>query len=616
MANHNFKNKLNKESFLSRKAKDLAEELGGMDTPHPTRGDWSKEMSDIDLTTMTDEEIKNLIRTGSLNKKESEFDYEGLDSELDEINTTRDNIKGRGNVSGDTQGQKTTITRSNMPTNEEYNEGFDSEEIKRFRNLYGDYNPKSGEFKRMPSSKEADYLSNLETDSMYLPDYMEKFPEDELGDEDDENRFNDDYDDDDGGEFAEGSKLCECGSGLMESDCNECGKSYMEENLEMEEGIYDVASDFDYNPDGSMEFDYVQERDEDYDLQDTTGDDVDFEEQIKMCKRIAKTNPDEFEDRNCDEFVNINEIGMVAEGKKKLHGNQRKLDKNKNGRLDAQDFKMLRAIKGKKHETKEGEKFPDLSGDGKVTRKDVLIGRGVFNKKGKKKVNKGKVKESVKLTESEMIDLIEKIVNEQKRNIKKGGTHKGLTTYEKAHRGSGKENNDYIKSVTKKMKDYLKDGSKGEYSMEPKMFPKGNGELAKMSKKAYIPSDAVQDYTDNLTAAGLENITYDEIHPNEDWVDMNMVGSSKTGNNPEWANSVDTGVNKKRRKVQKDNLLGKIKQKAYNKSPQPIVTDNTGEDAGSKLLMKLESETPKKLENLNEEFDRMKQLFSYNRKTQ
>ena len=49
---------------------------------------------------------------------------------------------------------------------------------------------------------------------------------------------------------------------------------------------------------------------------------------------------------------------------------------------------------------------------------------------------------------------------------------------------SKKQNDDYISSVVKKMKDYLKDGSKGKYDMEPKHFPKGNGELAKMDKMA------------------------------------------------------------------------------------------------------------------------------------
>ena len=30
---------------------------------------------------------------------------------------------------------------------------------------------------------------------------------------------------------------------------------------------------------------------------------------------------------------------------------------------------------------KKGGKFPDLSGDGKVTKKDILIGRGIIKKK-------------------------------------------------------------------------------------------------------------------------------------------------------------------------------------------------------------------------------------------
>ena len=33
-----------------------------------------------------------------------------------------------------------------------------------------------------------------------------------------------------------------------------------------------------------------------------------------------------------------------------------------------------------KHSNKPNAKFPDLSGDGKVTKKDILIGRGVIKK--------------------------------------------------------------------------------------------------------------------------------------------------------------------------------------------------------------------------------------------
>ena len=36
------------------------------------------------------------------------------------------------------------------------------------------------------------------------------------------------------------------------------------------------------------------------------------------------------------------------------------------------------------------KKFPDVSGDGKVTKKDILMARGVIKKKTKKKAKKKK----------------------------------------------------------------------------------------------------------------------------------------------------------------------------------------------------------------------------------
>ena len=38
-----------------------------------------------------------------------------------------------------------------------------------------------------------------------------------------------------------------------------------------------------------------------------------------------------------------------------------------------------------KHTTKKKKKFPDMSGDGKVTMKDVLMARGVIKMKNDKK---------------------------------------------------------------------------------------------------------------------------------------------------------------------------------------------------------------------------------------
>jgi hypothetical protein len=94
-----------------------------------------------------------------------------------------------------------------------------------------------------------------------------------------------------------------------------------------------------------------------------------------------------------------------------------------------------------------------------------------------------------------------------------------------------------------------------------------------------------------------------------------MEGSSRTGNNPEWANAVETGVNKERNKIRKDNMLAKIKRQAYNKAAQPIVNDRSGNktDSVDKLMIKLESVEDTKVIS---EMEKMKNLIGYNQKTQ
>jgi hypothetical protein len=104
-------------------------------------------------------------------------------------------------------------------------------------------------------------------------------------------------------------------------------------------------------------------------------------------------------------------------------------------------------------------------------------------------------------TESEIVDMIEQIIMEEKDNIKKGKTPAGLEAYEKAHKGSGKENEDYMKEFTKKITEYQKDGSKEKFTTDPKHFPKGNGELEKMSKKAYVMSDGGKEFLDDFMEA-------------------------------------------------------------------------------------------------------------------
>jgi hypothetical protein len=364
-------------------------------------------------------------------------------------------------------------------------------------------------------------------------------------------------------EYMNESECSECGGMMSEGECSECG--YKMEGLHEESDPRSQRCKYHKENFGPMD-----------------------ERTIRFCGKDKK------------------------EMTERLHGRQKQLDRNKNNRIDSEDFKLLR--KSKKSETKEGKKFPDLSGDGKVTRKDILMGRGV-KLNGKKKQN-----ESVKLSEEEMIDLIEKIVNEEKSNIKKQSSHPGTSTTKRNIEKSKKENDDYIKSVTKKMKEYLKDGSKGDFDFEPKMFPKGNGELAKMDKKTYKPTSEVEEYVENFSSAGLENLVFDEIHPNEEKMDEYMEGSSKAGNNPKWANAVETDVNKRRNKVRKRNLLGVLKKKeGYNRQAQPVYdykNDSEEEKDVARIFQALESTDDKKEKLIKEEIDKMNRILGYNKKTQ
>jgi hypothetical protein len=406
--------------------------------------------------------------------------------------------------------------------------------------------------------------------------------------------------------------VCECGGTMYEGECNECGyKSGDMYEDEDEPSFVDKARDFVLsNPEILMAME--EEIDEDiHDVEDINGDfdyvgeshisGSDEEEKRTTCEYHIKNfgEDDEVTQKMC-QGVNLSES---------LKGRQRRLDRNKNNKIDAEDFKMLRqGKKSKKSETDEGNAFSGALANAKKSGKDS------FDVDGKEY----QVKESYKLTEDELVSMIENIVKEQKEksNIKVvGGSPRGLETYKQVHAKDGKENDDYIKSVAKKMKEYLKDGSKGDYDMNPKMFPKGNGELEKMKKKAYTMSDAGKEFIDDFMSPGMENLDYDQIEPNEEQITSNIEGSSKTGNSQKYANAVETDVNKKVNAKRKANKFAKARNMAYQKAPQPI-KDATGEDSGKGINIKLESIEDKKTKQINEEFERMKSLIGYNQRTQ
>ncbi len=213
----------------------------------------------------------------------------------------------------------------------------------------------------------------------------------------------------------------------------------------------------------------------------------------------TETDWDQLEEDECTECGDMYEIELDE----KLYGNQTKLDKNKNGRIDREDFKMLRKqqdeeetlyeVEFEKDEFKEESKpdFLDLDKDG--NKKESM------KSAAKSKKMKGKVTESLIFTENELISLIEKTVNEEKKF--KMSEPKGYQEYEKAHRKDKKENEDYLKMVAKKMTDYLKGMSDKEskYEMkETQKFPTENGG----KRKKYTPSEAVDDYIDAFSYPG------------------------------------------------------------------------------------------------------------------
>ena len=257
------------------------------------------------------------------------------------------------------------------------------------------------------------------------------------------------------------------------------------------------------------------------------------------------------------------------------------------------------------------------------------------------------VKESVnslRLTENELIDLIENIVIEQKvkdnaekENISKKSPE-GLKKTMKALEGSKKENDDYAKEVVKKMKDYMKDmfsGSNG-YDENPDDFPQSNYDMEKEhNEKKYHPSDAVEEYIEAFAYPGMTNLVYDEIKPDDEMIEKQIKGDSKNGNAVTGKDGKALGnVSKRSEKVGErfkknfdENLYGAEQMNvSYKRQPQPVDIAGEKKESGGlkksstakaqKIMNQLESKEDKKSKIIAEEMEKMKNLIGYNRKTQ
>jgi hypothetical protein len=299
-------------------------------------------------------------------------------------------------------------------------------------------------------------------------------------------------------------------------------------------------------------------------------------------------------------------------------------------------------VKGKKAEEKmdEGSKpdFLDIDKDGdkKEPMKKAAGEKGGDKKDGKKGMSakqakffgkKKTVKESFRLTENELINLIERIVLEDKKA-------KGMAETEKVLSTNKKENEQAIKAVTKKMKEYLKMGHEGEYETNPEQFPLGNGQIKKMQTMKYNPSEAVDEYIEAFAYPGMTNLVYDEIKPDDKKIEKYLKGDSTTGNavrdnkGKALGNVVPSKVGDRFKKNYDENLYGQEQMNAsYKRQPQPVdqagettqrgsLKSKKGKKTSQSVLNAVEESTTKQEVKLNETFDKMKHLIGYNKKTQ
>jgi len=509
----------------------------------------------------------------------------------------------------------------------------------------------------------------------------------------------------------EEKSMCnECGGMMTEGECSECG--YTNEELIELGGMDDGHPRF-----GNKNLSKMSKREKDMLMGDRDYEDsFDDEDEDDFEEFDFKDYDDDFEDLDIETDWSELEEDELDE---KLYGKQSKIDKNKNNRIDAGDFKMLRKQQDEEEqlyevefekeieegETEEGNAFTGALADAKkkgddefevdgkkynvkesyLTEKwkgdvdvkqtgeysDMSIeelndaikkqkakndktkedGKKVSHvdktkmsqlyfakraKQGWKGKGKAKVTESILFTENDLIDLIERIVNEEKNNIKVSEP-KGYAEYEKAHKADKKENDDYLKSVAKKMTDYLKDSSDNfsKYEMkETQKFPTENGGM-KAKRKKYTPSEAVDEYIEAFSYPGQTNLVYDEIKPNDKNIEGQLKGSSKNGNaqvdkdGKALGNVVPSEVGERFYKNYKDNLYGQEQMNAsYKRQPQPVdqagektergsLKSKKGKKTSQYVLNKLEESTEKVVDKkLNEEYERIQQLMGYNRKTQ
>lgn len=202
-------------------------------------------------------------------------------------------------------------------------------------------------------------------------------------------------------------------------------------------------------------------------------------------------------------------------------------------------------------------------------------------------------KTTLRLTESELVSLISKMVNE---------AVPGLEVTKKAQKGSGDESKSHMADVEKK----LKDVSSFDGNDNPE-FPKAIGKGDTVAQRT---TDEENENIEDYRGGGLEDLNYD-YEPSERFKDRlkkALEGDSTMGNSQDAANVIKTDTGKK--------IRIKAERKAEKVEDETTVSwgHRTKEPQDVKVVK--ESEKPTMGSVLEEEIKRMKKILGYNERTQ
>jgi hypothetical protein len=346
-----------------------------------------------------------------------------------------------------------------------------------------------------------------------------------------------------------------------EEECHECGDGYMEE----------------------QEWTAMEE-DHELDEDDLSHFEPDMNEETGMCYECG--GPIDEETGMCYE------CGMP-------HG--------KHTDLSQDEYGLGNTIKGVVHPDDMEEHAQDGDPENICPRcgKQVCECGGMYESK----------KKSIRLKESELVELIKSMVNEAMKGEPGAPGIPGVVYTKKAQKGSGKENADALKDVNKKISDYL-DFEGNDHSE----FPHQNGVA---TKKAAIVNTAEQDEEVAKNFAGLQNLDYD-LETGKEFKERakkaiegdTTMGNGKTTEKASIkpSNGADKGKEAKEKEgnhIQTPETAKKIEKQVKDRQ----------EDKDNRVLYPKEkvpvSESKVDFNSiLNEEIQKMKNLSSYNKKTQ